>query len=122
MQLAESETRLKDFAYTILKFCRILPAGREGILLENNLYRLVSAVVAHFQMASRSRNNDEFISQLKPVLESLEQIQFWLEYIEKMELVEGGMLTQLIREDHELVHLMLSTIQHLAASRKPGRP
>jgi len=118
MQLTESELRIKNYGHAILKFCRMLPADREGILIENNLYRAISAMISHFHNAARSRNNDEFINRLIPVSEDLDHIMFWLEYIQKMEIVEGELLTQHIDENNELMKLMISTIQRLSTSRK----
>ncbi len=118
MQLEDSERRIKKYCYDVLKFCRILPENREGMLIENNIYHCIGSLITHFHTACHAKNAEDFVGKLQPVEELTNQLLFWLEFVRGLEIINGDLLPALIKENNEIQNMLQTTIRRLKTKTK----
>jgi four helix bundle protein len=103
--------RTKEFAKNIIKLCRRLPDNREGKLIGNQIFRSGTSVAANYRAACRARSRAEFISKLSIVEEEADETLFWLELIKEMEILDNALLDSLMKEDDEIIAIIVSSIK-----------
>jgi four helix bundle protein len=111
MNQEEMKKRTKEFAKRIVKLCRNLPDNREGRLIGNQIFRSGTSVAANYRAACRARSKAEFISKLAIVEEEADETLFWLELISEMEIIEKKLLDDLMRENNEILAIIVSSIK-----------
>ncbi len=117
MNKEKIKVRTKEFAKQIIELCRELPENYEGRLIRGQLFRAGTSVASNYRAACRARSSAEFISKLGIVEEESDETLFWLELIEEMGIVPRDRLKQLMKENNEIIAIMVSSIK-TARSRK----
>jgi four helix bundle protein len=62
----------------------------------------------HYRAATRSRSDAEFYSKICIVVEEVDETQFWLGYLDRLEILERIRSRKLFEEVDELVRLFTS--------------
>ncbi len=102
--------RTKKFAKQIIYLCRKLPKNREGYLIGNQIFRSGTSVASNYRAACRRRSKAEFIAKMGIVEEEADETLFWLEVIEEVEIFDRGLISPLMREGHEILSIVVSSI------------
>ena len=102
--------RTKKFAKQIIYLCRKLPKNREGYLIGNQIFRSGTSVASNYRAACRGRSKAEFIAKMGIVEEEADETLFWLEVIEEVEIFDRGLISPLMREGHEILSIVVSSI------------
>ncbi|MBC2715474.1 MAG: four helix bundle protein [Desulfobacteraceae bacterium] len=111
------KNRTKEFSKRIIRLCRKLPDNREGRLIGNQLFRSGTSVAANYRAACRSRSIAEFISKLNIVEEEAAETLFWREIIAEMEIIDKSLLKNLMKENDELIAIIVSSIKTAKQNR-----
>ena len=111
MNEALMKKRTKEFAKNIIELFRRLPDNREGKLIGNQIFRSGTSVAANYRAACRARSRAEFISKLSIVEEEADETLFWLELIKEMEILDNALLDSLMKEDDEIIAIIVSSIK-----------
>lgn len=119
---AELRQRTKDFAIRVIRLCRALPAGREGRMIGDQLFRSATAVAANYRAACRGRSRAEFAAKLGTVLEEADETQWWIELLGDIGLFPRARLASLLEEADELVAIFTSSVSTARGKRSSPQP
>lgn len=115
----ELKARTKKFALHTLKMCDSLPQSRSGYVLANQLIRSATSVGANYRAACRARSSAEFVAKIGIALEEADESIYWLELIGESGIRSGQEVSDLKKEDNELVAIFVASSN--TAQRRLGR-
>ena len=107
------ETRLKSFAFRIVKVCEALPKNKISKVVEDQLIRSAFSAAANYRAACRATSKKLFVSKLSIAFEESDESLFWVEVISELQLIPLEKMTAVIKEAE------LAAI--LAAARKTSQ-
>ncbi len=110
----ELSERLMVFALRVARMTEALPSGPAARNAADQVIRSSSSTASNYRAAQRGKSRKDFANKVKIALEEADESEFWLEYIERLELVPAIKLKDLRHEANELVRI-------LAAIRKSSR-
>jgi four helix bundle protein len=114
MNSLELQSRLKLFAYRVVKVCEALPRDKASKVIEGQLLRSAFSSAANYRSACKAISKKAFISKLSIAFEEIDESLFWLEVIKELNLLPAAKLDAIIQEATELASI-------LAASRKTSQ-
>jgi four helix bundle protein len=91
--------------HQVLVILKVSPVTRPII---NQLIRSSSSVASNYRAATRSRSDAEFYSKICIVVEEVDETQFWLDYLVRINLLKREGNPTLFNEVDELVRLFTS--------------
>jgi four helix bundle protein len=91
------------FALAVLRFCRRMPTSPECWHVRSQLLRAGTGVASNYRAACRGKSKADFIAKLGTVIEEADESEFWLELIDRGELLESNSTQPLRAEANELV-------------------
>ena len=103
------KNRTKQFAKQIIELCRQLPNHREGRLIGDQIFRSGTSVASNYRAGCRARSRAEFISKLG-IVEEADEVLFWLQIINEIELLDQSLTAPLIKEGNEILAIVVSSI------------
>jgi four helix bundle protein len=74
----------------------------------NQIIRSSSSVASNYRAATRSRSDAEFYSKICIVVEEIDETQFWLDYLGRINSMDKKETLQIIAEVDELVRIFTS--------------
>lgn len=110
MTTDELKKRLKAFALRIIKVSENLPNNITGKTLGNQIIRSGTSPGANYRAACLGKLDKDFLNKLKMVEEELDETLYWLELIVESGLVKANLLDDLMKENHELLKIIVSSI------------
>lgn len=112
------QRRTKKFAVDVWILCSKLSHSREFNGYVNQLIRSSSSVGANYRAATRAKSTADFVNKLKIVEEEADESQFFLELIQEVQKDPAlvGELERLMKEAHELVAIVVSSIKSVKFS------
>ena len=102
MDKIELKRRTRRFAVEVIEFIEKQPSGRALNVLCNQLIRTTSSVGANYRSACRGKSSADFINKIIIVEEEADESLYWLELMEKSDLVRAEDLIALKKEADEL--------------------
>lgn len=96
---------------------KISPVTRPII---NQIIRSSSSVASNYRAATRGRSDAEFYSKICIVVEEIDETQFWLDYLSRINLTEIKDDRKLLAEVTELVKLFTSIKYKMKAKLGKG--
>ena len=103
--------RTKRFALRIIRLVESLPkTGTPGII-GKQLLRSGTSVGANYRAACRARSPAEFCAKLGIVEEELDESNYWMELLVEAAIVREILLTELMKETHELLAMTIASIR-----------
>ena len=110
MNAIELKKRLQTFALRIIKLTERLPNNITGKMLGNQIIRSGTSPGANYRSACLGKSDKDFLNKLKMVEEELDETLYWLELIIQSELIKEDLLKDLIKENNELLKIIVSSI------------
>src|ERR1035437_6249668 len=110
MNAIELKKRLQTFALRIIKLTESLPNTVTGRTLGNQIIRSGTSPGANYRSACLGKSDKDFLNKLKMVEEELDETLYWLELIIQSELIKENLLKDLMKENHELLKIIVSSI------------
>ena len=125
MNAIELKKRLQTFALRIIKLTESLPNNITGKTLGNQIIRSGTSPGANYRSACLGKSDKNFLNKLKMVEEELDETLYWLELIIQSELIKENLLKDLIKENNELLKIIVSSITTMkkkinSKNDKPG--
>lgn len=111
MKPEELRDRLKMFARRIIKLVDKLPNTLVGRAIGNQIIRSGTSPGANYRAACLGKSDKDFLNKLKMVEEELDETIYWLELIRDEELVKPDLLENLLKENDELIKIIVSSIK-----------
>ena len=110
MNSEDLKNRLKVFALRIIKLSESLPNNMTGKTLGNQIIRSGTSAGANYRSACLGKSDKDFLNKLKMVEEELDETLYWIELIVESGLIKISLLDDLIKENHELLKIIESSI------------
>ena len=110
MNADDLKKRLKVFALRIIKLSESLPNNTTGKTLGNQIIRSGTSPGANYRSACLGKSDKGFLNKLKMVEEELDETLYWLELIVESGIVKANLLDDLMKENHELFKIIVSSI------------
>jgi four helix bundle protein len=99
-----------DFALSIIRLYGKLPKNAVGEVIGRQILRSGTSVGAQYREACRARSRAEFSSKLESSLQELEETGYWLELLDRSEMVATPILEPLQQSTDEIIRIMVSSI------------
>jgi four helix bundle protein len=107
--------RTTDFALRIIRPYGALPHTMPAQVVGKQLLRSGTSVGAHHREARRARSSAEFVSKIETALQEFEETAYWLEILERAEIVPASRLAGLVREADELTAMLVASAKSAKA-------
>ena len=89
MNSTELKNRSKKFAIDIVRLTDELPNKSIGWNISNQITRSATSVAANYRAVCRAKSDKDFISKMETVIEEYDEIQFWLELILELDIIQS---------------------------------
>jgi four helix bundle protein len=109
MNPAELKERTAQFAVRVLKLADALPNKTAGRTIANQIARSGCSVAANYRAALRGKSRADFVNKITIVLEEADETAFWIEMIERANLLPSKRLVELRIEAEELTKIFNAT-------------
>lgn len=106
MDAEELSERLMEFALRVAKMTRALPADVAARNAAGQVIRSSSSTAANYRASQRGKSRKDFINKVKIAVEEADESAFWLEYIERLEIIPAQKLVSLRKEAEEIVKIL----------------
>ena len=119
VQSESMKERTRQFSFRVGHL--VLSMGRETLLAEvygKQLLRCASSVGANYRAACRAKSDRDFLHKLKICEEESDECLYWLEHIERFELVKPSRLEPLYQEAREICAIITSSAKTFRARLK----
>ncbi|MBQ8224450.1 MAG: four helix bundle protein [Bacteroides sp.] len=110
MTSTELKHRLKSFAIRIVNLVDSIPSTPAGRAIANQIVRSGTSPAANYRAACIGKSDKDFLNKLKIVEEELDETLYWLELLGDNSLVRSNLLTELHKENEELLRIIVSSI------------
>ena len=104
-QIRERTIRMAVEIHQLLVNSKVSPVTRPIV---NQVIRSSSSVASNYRAATRSRSDAEFYSKMCIVVEEIDETQFWMDYLVRINLLKKEGTPALFNEVDELVRLFTS--------------
>lgn len=111
MNSEELKKRFKVFALRIIKLSNRLPNDLTGQTIAKQIIRSGTSPGANYRAACLGKSDKDFLNKLKIVEEELDETLYWLELIIEAELLKPASLDDLVKENQELLKIIVSSIR-----------
>ena len=108
MNSIELQSRLKNFAYRVVKVSEALPKKKIATVIEHQILRSAFSAAANYRAATKAQNMKSFIAKLSIAFEEIDESLFWLETIKDIKLISEDKLSELLKESAELPAILAS--------------
>jgi four helix bundle protein len=110
MKHQDLQTRTKQFALQIIRFCEGLPKDETTRILRGQLLRAGTSVGANYRAACRAKSKPTFISKMGDVLEEADESAYWIELLIASGKTDEKTAAPLLNEANEFVAIFTSSI------------
>lgn len=101
-QIRERTIRMAVEIHQLLVNLKVSPVTRPTV---NQVIRSSSSVASNYRAATRSRSDAEFYSKICIVVEEVDETQFWLDYLDRIALLNRSKSAGIYNEVDEMVKL-----------------
>lgn len=101
-QIRERTIKMAVEIHQMLANLKVSPVTRPIV---NQLIRSSSSVASNYRAATRSRSDAEFYAKICIVVEEIDETQFWLDYLDRIALLNRTKSAGIYNEVDELVKL-----------------
>lgn len=109
------QQRTMNFAVEVIRLFVRLPKTDDARVPGRQLLRSATSVAANYRAACRAKSQADFISKMGTVVEEADETAFWMDLMEKAEIVTPEMIGNLRKEADEFLR-MFSASLHTAKS------
>lgn len=118
MNSIELQSRLKSFAYRIVKVCEALPKKKIAVVIEHQILRSSFSAAANYRAATKAQSSKSFVAKLSIAFEEIDESLFWLETINDLKLIKEEKLLSILKEAAELAAILASARKTLQTKLK----
>ena len=117
LQQRDLEARSKQFAVQVARVVFALPEGRRTEVLVKQLLRAATAVGANYRSACHAKSRADFIAKMSIAEEEADEVQYWLELMVELDLLDQETFKRLHREAQELTAIFVASGKTAKANR-----
>lgn len=101
--------RTKSFSHNCVKLALQLPTTYLGNHIKGQLIRCGTSVGANYRASCIAQTKKSFVSKLSIVIEEVDEMAFWLEFIVDENILSKHLCDELYREASELTAIFVSS-------------
>lgn len=116
-QTRERTIRMAVEIHKMLATLKVSPVTRPIV---NQVIRSSSSVASNYRAVTRSRSDAEFYSKICIVVEEVDETQFWLDYLDRIQLLNRTKSAEIFNEVDELVKLFTCIKAKMKAKLNPS--
>ena len=105
------DERMIDFSVKVIRFTENLPKSNSGIYFSDQIMRSVSSSVLNYSEAQSAESRKDFIHKVKVSLKELRETYSGLRIIEKLSENENENIIGMIKENNELISILVTSIK-----------
>jgi four helix bundle protein len=105
----EMKERTMAFALRVLRLAENLPKNLSAQTVAKQIVRSGTSVAANYRAALRAKSHADFVNKVTIVLEEADETAFWLELLERGELMPSAKIGALKNEAEELTKIFSAT-------------
>ncbi|MBR4569343.1 MAG: four helix bundle protein [Candidatus Riflebacteria bacterium] len=102
-----------DFAIRIVKFYKYLCSERKEYVLSKQILKSGTSIGANVRESRNAQSLADFINKLNIALKEADETQYWLEIIEKSEIITSEQIEGLNNDLKEIIAILISSIKTL---------
>lgn len=121
MKAQDLETRLVDFAVTIVGVVEALPDSKAGNHIGSQLVRSGTAPAPNYAEARSAESRKDFIHKMKIALKELRETMVWLKIIEQKNFIEAREVGRAISECNQLVAIFVASTKTADSKRSASQ-
>jgi four helix bundle protein len=106
---AQMRRGTQEFALRVIRMYRALPRSSEAQVIGKQLLRSGTSVGANYRAACRARSTAEFVAKMGVVVEEADECVYWIELLERAEVVKRVRLQSIHAEADELLRIFSSS-------------
>ena len=103
--------RTSGFGVLIIKLVNTFPKTPAGFALASQLVRSGTSIGANLQEAQSAASRKDFINCVNISLKEARETLYWLELINKSELITSDQLCLLIQENDEIIRILVAIVK-----------
>ena len=101
--------RTRQFAVSIIRFCRTLPRTDESWVIGRQLLRSGTSIGANYRAVCRARSDAEFVAKLGTTIEEADETAYWLEVLVEAEIVGAASVRTFLSEGDQLTRIFVAS-------------
>ena len=105
------DERMIDFSVKVIRFTENLPKSNSGIYFSDQIMRSVSSAVLNYSEAQSAESRKDFIHKVKVSLKELRETFSGLRIIEKLSKNQNENIAWMIKENNELISILVTSIK-----------
>ena len=122
MKSFELDTRLIDFAASIIEIAENLPTSSAGQHLSYQLIRSGTSPALNYGEAQAAESRKDFIHKMKIALKELRETYNCLRIIHRRQWIQKEKIEHVINENNQLIAIFVSSINTALKNQKTGKP
>ena len=107
-----------DFAIRIVKFYRYLSDEKKEYILSKQILKSGTSIGANVRESRNAQSVLDFINKLNIALKEADETQYWLEIMEKPEIINSTQIKNLNEDLSEIIAILVSSIKTLKLKLK----
>jgi len=114
--------RTFEFAIRIIRLCQYLEKqDKVSRTLANQLLRSGTSVGANTEEAQAGQSKADFIAKMSIARKESRETLYWLRLLKATELVDGKMISKIIKESDEIVRILTSIVKSAQKGKNNGK-
>ena len=113
------KNRTKQIGVKIIKLVDDLPNKPSTTIIAKQIIKSSTSIGANYRAACRAKSKPDFINKLKIVEEETDETIYWLEILDECSLIMRDKISDLIKETHEILSIIVASINTTKKNLKP---
>ena len=102
-----------DFAVEIIRFYQYLCYRKKEYILSKQILRSGTSIGANVRESRNAQSDADFINKLNIALKEADETQYWLEIMEKSEIISKEQFKKFNKDVNEIISILVSTLKTL---------
>ena len=115
------QSKSVDFAVRIVRLARYLQNDKKDFVISRQILRSGTSIGANIREAQYGQSVADFISKLQIALKEGAETQYWIEILEKTDLITSARIRSLKVSCDELVGMLVQAIKSIKRKQCPSK-
>ena len=102
-----------NFAVRIVRFYKYLCEEKKEYILSKQILRSGTSIGANVRESRNAQSRADFISKLNIALKEADETDYWLELMEKSEIIKPSQIVDLKSELKEIIAILVTSLKTL---------
>jgi four helix bundle protein len=100
-----------DFAVRIVRFYQYLCKEKKEYVLSKQILKSGTSIGANVRESRNAQSKADFINKLNVALKEADETQYWLEIMERAEIIDSKQIESLHNDLYEIISILVSSIK-----------